>query len=62
MKVSLKAARINANLQQDQVANKIGVDRTTIGKWENGKSAPSAPQFIRLCGLYGVSVDDIFLP
>lgn len=62
MSLSLKAARVNANLRQTDVAIAMGVDRTTIGKWERNETAPSAPQFIKLCRLYHVTADDIFFP
>lgn len=37
----LREAREAANLTQEQVAEKVGVDRTTYGKWERGESTPS---------------------
>ena len=61
MKLSLAAARVNANLTQAQVATEIGVDKCTISKWECGKTAPKASQFIALCQLYSCQMDDIFL-
>lgn len=36
----LKEARTNAELTQEQVAEKIMVSRQTISNWENGKSLP----------------------
>lgn len=61
MKVSLSAARINAKLTQKQVARRMDVDKSTISKWENGKTAPKANQFSALCSLYGCTMDDVFL-
>lgn len=62
MKISLKAARVNARLLQSDVADRIGVNRTTLANWESGKTSPDASQFVELCGIYDVSVDDVFLP
>jgi Predicted transcriptional regulators len=63
MKVSLKAARINANLGQKEAAAAIGVATETLSNWENGKSFPNVPQISRLEELYRVKYDDIiFLP
>ena len=63
MKISLAAARVNANLTQEGAAQKIGVNRSTIQNWENGKSYPSIPQVRKIEEVYGCSYDDIiFLP
>lgn len=62
-KISLKAARVNANLTQRAAASFINVERETISSWERGKSEPKITQAIALCSLYGVSIDNvIFLP
>lgn len=62
-KISLKAARINADLTQDQVAKELGVNNKTVCAWENGKSFPGADKIDALCKLYGVPYDHInFLP
>ncbi|MDD6312002.1 MAG: helix-turn-helix transcriptional regulator [Firmicutes bacterium] len=62
MIVSLKAARVNANLTQNDVAKAIGVDKSTIISWEKGRTAPTLSVMQRLCRLYKASIDDIFLP
>lgn len=59
-KLSLKAARVNANLQQKEVAKRLGVSNKTISAWENGETAPRIDQFHALCNLYGVPVDAVF--
>ncbi len=61
MQVTLKAARVNANLTQKQAGERIGVDTSTIWSWENGKTSPKAFQLEALCRVYGVSIDNIFL-
>ena len=63
VKISLKAARVNANLSQDQVAKELEVSNRTVCSWENGKSFPKADKIDGLCRLYGLSYDNIdFLP
>lgn len=52
MKITLKAARINAGLKQIDVANKLSVNITTISNWESGKTKPSIENFRKLCELY----------
>lgn len=58
-KVTLEAARVNAGLNQTQVAKKIGVGLTTICRWETGKSKPPIDKMLKMCELYGVPVEMI---
>ena len=63
LKISLKAARVNAGLTQKEVADYCKVSNKTVCKWENGESYPNAKQIGMLCYLYGISYDNInFLP
>jgi transcriptional regulator with XRE-family HTH domain len=63
MQVTLKAARINANLTQEQAASRFNVSKYTVGNWENGKSFPDANQIKLIEEVYGVGYNDIiFLP
>lgn len=63
MQITLKAARMNAQLTQAEAAEKIGVTVDTIGNWERGKSFPNALQIRLLEEVYGVPYDNlIFLP
>lgn len=63
MKLTLKAARINRNLTQQEAADKIGVTIDTIGNWERAKSFPNALHIRRIEEVYGVPYDNlIFLP
>lgn len=60
--LSLKAARVNAKLNQEQVAEQMGVTRQTVINWENGKIVPGIPEMEMLSSLYGIPTDYIFLP
>ena len=63
MKFSLKAARVNAGLTQDEVARSIKKSKNTIVSYEKGRSVPDIEIGKALAKLYGMSVDDIiFLP
>lgn len=59
MKVTLKAARVNANYTQEKAAKALDVSRDTIRNWENGKSFPSIKQVEKILNLYCVKLDDI---
>ena len=63
VKITLKAARVNAGLSQKEAAKRLGVSNKTLHSWESGKTFPSADKIDALCALYGIAYDNIiFLP
>ncbi|WP_303839458.1 helix-turn-helix transcriptional regulator [Selenomonas ruminantium] len=62
IKISLKAARVNANMTQSEVAKKLQKNKQTIVNWETGKTSIDAANFAALCELYNIGQDYIFLP
>ena len=63
LKISLKAARVNAGLSQKDVADRLKVSNRTVCSWENGDTFPSADKIDTHCKLYGIAYDNInFLP
>ena len=44
---------------QEQLADKIGIARQTISKWETGQAIPELSGLIALSELYGVTIDRI---
>lgn len=61
-KISLKAARVNANLTLSEVAKALKKDRSTIIAWEKGRADIKIKDFNNLCKLYNISGDFIILP
>ncbi|WP_168735971.1 helix-turn-helix domain-containing protein [Cohnella fermenti] len=53
----LRQARNGKQWTQNQVANKLGIDFTTISKYENDKSQPDNEVLRELAGIYEVSID-----
>lgn len=62
LKISLAAARVNAELTQEQVAEKMGITKGTIINWEKGRIIPKIPEMEMLSKIYDIPVDNIFLP
>jgi transcriptional regulator with XRE-family HTH domain len=62
MQLTLKAARTNRGLTQEQLSKEIGVTADRYKRWEAGKNDIPAKSFIELCRVLGYSVDDIILP
>ena len=47
------------NQSQEEVAEKIGVSRQAVAKWENGNSLPDIVNCEALANLYDVTLDDL---
>lgn len=63
MKLTLKAARINKGLSQEEAARLIGVGADTIGNYERGVTYPDIPILKKIEKVYNVEYKDIiFLP
>lgn len=60
LQISLAAARVNAGMNQDDVAKKMHVSKQTIVNWEKGNSEPSISQSKRLSELYNMPLEYIF--
>ena len=61
-KLSLKAARVNAGLTQEEAAQAINVTGRTLISWEKGVTHPTVDKLLRLCSPYDVQISDIFIP
>ena len=59
MKITLRAARVNAGLTQQEAGKRIGVDRGTIIRWERGDTRPKADRLEALCALYQIPIEHI---
>lgn len=67
MAISIKAARVNAELTQAEVVEQLkqlgfSTAQSTLVSWEQGKTSPTVPQFNALCKIYGCTMNDIFVP
>lgn len=61
IQISLAAARVNAQLTQEQVAAKMKVGKRTIINWEKGIAIPSFADISMLSDIYKIPVDNILL-
>lgn len=53
-KISMAAARVNANKTQAEVAEALHVGKQTIVSWESGKTSPTvekAQEFCQFCNI-----------
>lgn len=56
---NLYQARKSKGLSQEAVAEKLGVSRQTISKWELDETLPDIRQSKKLAVLYGMSLDEL---
>jgi len=61
-KISMAAARVNANLTQEDVAKAMKLNKSTIISWERGRITPKPAQFRMYCEIVGAPEDIIILP
>ena len=47
------------HMSQEELAEKIGVSRQTLSKWETGESLPDIEKCKMLAELFGVTLDDL---
>lgn len=50
-------ARREKRLTQEELADRLGVSRQAVSKWESGAAQPETDKLARLSGLLGVSCD-----
>jgi transcriptional regulator with XRE-family HTH domain len=62
LQISMAAARVNAKMTQEEIAEKMDMARTTIISWETGKTIPKPSQFEMYCNLCNIPKDCVFLP
>ena len=51
--------RLSLNMTQEDLAEKLGVSRQTVSKWEKGLSVPDAELLTKLAEVLNVSVSDL---
>lgn len=51
--------RTNLKMSQDTLAEKVGVTRQTVSKWETDQSAPEFNKIIPLCEIFGITADEL---
>ena len=57
----LKQIRANQGLSQEQLAEKIGVSRQAITKWETNRGLPDVENMIILAEIFKVTLDELIL-
>ena len=53
----LTALRKKGGMSQEELADRLGVSRQAVSRWELGATLPDAPNLLKLSDLFGVSID-----
>jgi len=56
---NLKKIRKDNNLSQEQLAEKLGVSRQAVSKWESGISYPEMDKVIQICNLFNLNINEL---
>ena len=60
LKTKIRELRKDMNMNQSELAEKVGVRRETIGALENGKYNPSLKLAMDIAKIFNKRVEDIF--
>lgn len=61
IKITLAAARVNANLTQIEASKALNISKSTLINWEKGKTSPKIIDLKKMSILYNIPIDYIFL-
>lgn len=56
---NLREARSRFGYSQEELAEKVGVSRQAVSKWENGSAYPELDKLMNLCELFHCTLDDL---
>ena len=56
----IREYRLQARMNQEELAQRVGVRRETIGNLENGKYNPSLKLAMDIAQVFGCTVEDLF--
>ena len=51
--------RTAAHVSQEQIAEKIGVSRQSVSKWEMDQTVPQIDKLVALSEIFRISLDDM---
>jgi len=59
VKITLKAARVNADLTIEEASQKIGISENTLINWEKNRTFPKPEQIKKICEVYNCPYSEI---
>lgn len=62
IRLNLIASMEKANINQVQLAEKLGISKGTVNNWARGNNSPDVDMVPRICDVLGISVLDLYAP
>ena len=56
---NLKRIRKENNLSQEQLADKLGVSRQAVSKWESEQAYPEMEKMVAICKMFNLNIDEL---
>lgn len=57
--LNIRSRRVLAGMLQDELAERLGVNKTSVGNWERGQVSPSIKSVVDMADLFSCSVDEL---
>lgn len=58
--MKIQVLREQAGLSQVDVARRLGLDKSTVCRWESGENVPRTDKLPILADLFGCSIDELY--
>ena len=59
--ITIKSARVNSGLTQDEASFALNIDKSTLVRWEKDSSSIPADKLKLMIDLYGIPFDHLYL-
>ncbi|MBR3133197.1 MAG: helix-turn-helix transcriptional regulator [Clostridia bacterium] len=56
---NLYSLRKSSKMSQEKLAEKVGVSRQSVSKWETGESYPEMDNIMKLCNIFNCKINDL---
>ena len=56
---NLKKLRKKKKISQEELAEKVGVSRQSVSKWECGEAYPEMENILTLCDIFRCKINDL---
>ena len=56
---NIKKIRKENNLSQEQLAEKLGVSRQSVSKWESNQAYPEMEKMLQICQIFNLNIDEL---
>lgn len=62
IRINLVSAMEHANINQVQLAERLGISKGTVNNWARGNNSPDVDMVPKICNVLGISILDLYSP